>query len=106
MEKLKIYGISNREDYICYTLDKSKFYYNFLMNLLKEFNVEEIPDFYDGDTGQLPNTLEIIDSHHFFEDSKISIIHVIGYKKIFLFVKTSLRDKLNRFMEKNCIFIK
>lgn len=105
MEKLKILAISNREDYICYTLDKSKFYYNFLMNLLKEFNVKQIPDFYDGETGQLPNIIKITDSHYSFEDDIISLIHIIGHKKIFLFVKTKLRNKLNKFMESNCKFV-
>lgn len=105
MEKLEILAISNKEDYICYTLDKSKFYYTFLMNLLKEFNVKHIPDFYGDENGQLPNTLEIIDSQYSFEDDKISIIHVIGHKKIFLFIKTDLRDKLNNFMDKNCEFV-
>ena len=105
MEKQKILAISNKEDYICYTLDKNKFYYDFLINTLKEFNVKQIPDFYD-ETGKLPNPISEVDTTFSWEDDSISINHVIGYKKIFLFVKTKSRDKLNRFMELNCEFNK
>ena len=103
MEKQKIIGISNREEYICYTLDKNEFYYAFLTNLLKEFDVKHIPDFYD-DAGKLSNPISEFDSMFYWDDNSISIIHVIGYERIFLFVKTNLRDKLNKFMENNCEF--
>lgn len=105
MEKQKILAISNKEDYICYTLDKNKFYYDFLIDMLKEFNVKKIPDFYD-ETGQLPDPITEIDSTFSWEDDSINIYHVIGYKKIFLFVKTKLQDKLNKFIESNCEFVK
>ena len=103
MEKQKILAISNREKYICYKLEKNKSYYDFLFSLLKEFNIK-IPDLYD-DGGKLPDVLKEEDSHSYYENSNVDIIEIIGHKTIFLIVYTDLRDKLNKFIEKNCEFV-
>ena len=104
MEKQKIIGISNRDDYICYNLEKKSSYNEFLFALLKEFNVD-IPDLYD-DNGKLPDILKEEDSHSDYEGNDIKIIEIIGHKSIFLIIFTDLRDKLNKFMERHSEFIK
>lgn len=104
MEKQKILAISNRESYICYKLEKTTSYYNFLFLLLKEFKVK-IPDLYD-EFGKLPDILKEEDSHSHYGDDNVEIIEIIGHKFIFLIVRTNLRYKLNKFMEENSEFFK
>ncbi len=104
MDKQIIYGISNREDFICYIIGKNKGYYDFLFALLKEFNAN-IPDLYEIN-GKLPDITKEVDSISYEDNKNISIIEFVGYKKIFLLIKTNQREKLTQFMEKNCIFFK
>jgi len=104
MEKQKIVGISNREDYVELILKKDKTYYPFLFNLLKKLNIE-IPDIQDYMGNEL-NILEERDSSMIFGKNSNKIYEVIGHEKIFLFVQTELREELAKFIQKNCKFIK
>ena len=104
MEPQTIHSISNRETSICYVLEKQSSYYDFLFNLLREFNVR-LPDL-RGDSGKLPDIMEETDLLMYYENDDIDITEVIGSKKIFLIIKTNLKDKLIKFMEQNCIFHK
>lgn len=104
MEKQKILAISHRENYICYKLEKKSSYYDFLFSLLKEFNIK-VPDLYD-DNGKLPDVMIQEDDCSYDGNDDINIIEVFGHKCIFLIISTDLQDKLNKFIEKNCVFSK
>lgn len=104
MEKQKVLGISNREIGICYTLEKKSSFYEFLLSLLKELEVEQVPDLYDG--VKLPNATKEVDSYFYWDDPNVSVTSIIGANKIFLIVKTEQKDKLREFMEKNTEFAK
>ncbi len=103
MEKQKILAISNKEEYICYTLEKTKSYYDFLCPLLKEFNIK-IPDFYEAD-GEIVDILKVEDSHVSYNNGDVYITQITGHKAIFLIFHTNLRAKLRKFMEEHCEFI-
>lgn len=105
MEKQIVYAISNRKDRVCYEIGKNKSYYEFLLLLLQEFNVKQLPDFY-GTDGKLPDATTKVDISFYWEDPNIDFTHFIGANKIFLMIRTEQRDKLRSFMEKNTEFVK
>jgi hypothetical protein len=103
MEKQKIKGISNRDDYVKLILKKEETYYPFLFKLLKKLNIE-IPDIQDY-MGNDPNILEEKDSSMVYGEGLNKIYEVIGCDDIFLFIHTELRKELTNFIQENSEFI-
>ena len=102
MEKQTIYSISNKEDFVCYELGKKEYFFKFLLKLLDEFSIRK-PDLYD-EEGKLPNIKKYVDFYESYEN-KDTLIHVIyGFKRVFLLIRTDLREKLVKFMETNADF--
>ena len=99
MKKPKVTAISNREDYFCITTEKDSNHYPFLFSLLKHFG-EKIPDIQDY-MGRDPDITKEEDSYSFYGEKNISIIHVIGKDKVFLFMKTDRREELSQFILDN-----
>ena len=103
MEKQILTSISNRENFICYTLKKSESYYEFLFGLLDALGIQK-PDLYDGMTGKLPDVYEEIDEYFPYENEDSEIIEFMGKDKIFLVIRTKHMDKLREFIENNTEF--
>ncbi|MFP4656123.1 MAG: hypothetical protein ACLFNK_00920 [Candidatus Woesearchaeota archaeon] len=103
-QKVKVNGISNREDYLCITTEKDSNHYPFLFNLLKHSG-EKIPDIQD-EEGKDPDITKEEDYYAFYGKNNISIMKVVGHKKIFFFMKTEERDKLSQFIMENTEFVK
>ena len=106
MEKQIITAISNREIGTCYILKKKSSFYEFLLSLLKELKVEQIPDLYSGETGKLPDVTKTADDYFYWDDPVAQITVISGANKVFLIIKTKHKDKLQKFMEKNCEVLK
>lgn len=104
MEKQKIVGISNREDYVELILEKQEPYYTFLFKLLETLGIK-IPDIQDY-MGNDPKIMEEKDSSMTYGEKKNQIFQVIGCDKIFLYIQTESREKLTTFIQDNCEFIK
>lgn len=104
MEKQKIVGISNRDDYVKLILKKQETYYPFLFSLLRILKIK-IPDIQDY-MGNDPNILEEKDSSIVYGGRTNNIYEVIGCDEIFLFIHTKSRDKLTTFIQENCEFNK
>ncbi|MFH0752331.1 MAG: hypothetical protein V1914_01910 [archaeon] len=105
MEKQKILGLSNRGEIgICYILEKKSSFYEFLLSLLKELKVEQVPDLYDGT--DLPDAKKEVDTYFYWDDPNVSVTSIVATNKIFLIIRTEQKDKLHEFMEKNTEFVK
>ena len=103
MKKPKVTAISNRDDYLCITTEKDSNHYPFLFSLLKHFG-EKIPDIQDY-MGRDPDITKEEDFYAFYGKKNISIIKVVGHKKIFLFMKTDRRVELSQFILDNTEFV-
>lgn len=104
MEKQTILAISNRKDCICYEIRKNRSYYEFLLSLLEDFNVKQLPDFYDGD--KLPDATTKTDLSFFWEDPNIEITQFIGANRIFLMIKTNRRTNYVSLWKKTLSLLK
>ena len=104
MEKQKIIGISNRDDYVELILEKQELYYTFLFKLLEILGIK-IPDTQDY-MGNDPKIIEEKDSSMTYGEKRNKIFEVIGCDKIFLFIQTESREKLTAFIQENGEFIK
>lgn len=103
MEKQTILSINNREKSVCYTFEKKSSYYEFLLSLLKNLGVSQLPDLYD-DYGKLPDVTKEVDEYFYWKKGSTEINEVVGANKIFLVIQTKEMDKLREFMEKNTQF--
>ena len=104
-EKQVICGISHRERVICFEMKKSTTYLAFLFALLGELKMR-IPNLYNGQTGELPNMMNIRDSHAHYEEGKNEITQVVGSERIFLMIRTPHKKRIRDFMESHCLFNK
>ncbi|MBN2368484.1 hypothetical protein JXC34_05690 [Candidatus Woesearchaeota archaeon] len=93
-----IVGISNREEFICYTFEKNKLYYKILPQILKKINIV-VPDFYEP-SGKLTDATKITDSYSYYSNTKSKILEVIGEKRIMLFFFSIDKLKLNSLIDK------
>ncbi len=100
----QISSISNKDEFITYTFIKKQSFFQFLFNLLKEFDIS-IPDYY-GIDGKLPGINTWIDNYSFYSNEKTQIHTIFGQKKITLIIYPSNRKKLSEFVDKYARFIK
>lgn len=100
----QISSVSNKDEFIRYTFVKKQSFFQFLFNLLKEFDIS-IPDYY-GIDGDLPDINTWIDNYSFYSNEKTSIHAIYGYKKITLIIYPSNKEKLSKFVNQHTYFIK
>jgi len=108
MTSQKIEGISNKKDYVCFTLKKDKTYNPFIKGLLKELNIQYHQT--QDELGNVTNAEEVTDTYTSYGDEGNRLIEVSGNEKIFLFSltpsNTEIRDKVTKYILENTEFVK
>lgn len=102
MEKLKITGISNHNDVICYFIEKDKKFYRLFSLLLERLNIA-VPDFYES-SGELIDVLSLSDSFSHYSNGSVTILEVVGQEKVMLFFLGIDGQTLKQHMDEIAIF--
>jgi thiazole synthase ThiGH ThiG subunit len=105
--KFKLTAVSNHDKYVIFTFlrpKKLKDFDDFLIELLTYLGVKDLPDL--NGIKYSENSIENCDMDYNWDDDKLIIHEVIGYKKIFLTVFMEKRDKIVEFIEKNTEWVK
>ena len=103
-KKHVLFSVRNKEDRVCWELERNQSFFDLLFKLLDTFKIKK-PDLFDAE-GNFASIEEYADSYDYFYNEEAQIDIVYGNKRIFLIIRTKKHYLLTQFIEDNCEFYK